>query len=196
MSNEATENRDRLTTWVVGGSVPVAGALVVVAIVWSWRLQIVASGLQLLGILMTALGVAVVWSQVELAADKAIDAKHGLGRWYASSRHKARGWLARRRGRPSPTMRVGTTWQSSYAIHDDLVRRPPPETLEDERARLEFLDAELDDVYARINAIQRDIGGQGEQLRVEIRRETRQGWQLIVAGLWWSAVGTAIGIGG
>jgi hypothetical protein len=36
--------------------------------------------------------------------------------------------------------------------------------------------------------------GQRDQLRAEIQRETRQGWQLIVVGLLWSAIGTGLGI--
>ena len=100
MTSDSANGGYRLTAWVVGGSALVAVALVAAAIVWSWHLKIVASGLQLLGIGLTLLGVAVVRSWLERAADMTAEAKRGLDRLWAQSRERLRVWWSRRRGRP------------------------------------------------------------------------------------------------
>jgi len=91
-------------------------------------------------------------------------------------------------------MRVGRSWQLSYDIRGDLIRRRPAGGLGDGTAALEILDTEMEAAYARINKITGDIVGMRTELRDEIQRETRQGWQLILAGLAWSAAGTIVGI--
>ena len=42
--------------------------------------------------------------------------------------------------------------------------------------------------------LEQQLDAQRTGLRAEIKRETRHGWQLIVAGLAWSAAGTVVGI--
>lgn len=99
MSSENEEGRDRPTTWVVGGSVALGVALVAIAVVLSWPTRALANALQLLGIGLTALGVAVVRSWLQLAADKAVDAQHGLQRWSALRRDQLRRHWSRLRRR-------------------------------------------------------------------------------------------------
>lgn len=209
MSSENKAQRDRLTRWLVGGSLALAAALAVVAVVWSWPAQVVANALQLLGIALTALGVAVVRSWLELARDKAIDAKHGLDRWSAIRREQLRRLWARLRKRPVLVHLHGlSVAQSSDAAVELTVqrRRVDRDTISD-REWLAFLDNRGESILKLMDQAERNrsaerenlnrrLHAQRDQLRAEIRRETRQGWELIVAGLVWSAIGTAVGIFG
>ena len=207
MSSEATERGDRLTTWLVGGSLAVAGVLVVVAIVWSWRLQIVAGGLQLLGIAMTALGVAVVWSLLELAVDKTLQAKRQLDRSLAAGRQRLRLWWLRRRGKTTPAHLAGSSAGVSGGGATLSVGHPSVdrETIS-ERDWLVFLNDQVDILRAELRAAQTRhsqelasrLAAQEDRLRSEMRDElraaTREGWELVLAGLAWLAIGTFLGM--
>jgi len=175
-----------------------------VTILCSWRLQIVAGGLQLLGILLTALGVAVVWSWLERAADKAIETKDALDRRWALRRERLRNWWAHRRGRPAVMHRAAfDSFQVSDAATTSMVGRARVnrETVSD-RQWLVHLDDRLYALHDLVDQAERRrsaeldlrLTAQQDELRAEIRRETRQGWELIVVGLFWSATGTGLGI--
>lgn len=186
-----------------------AVALGTATVVWSWPAQVVASGLQLLGIALTVLGVAVVRSWLQLAADKAIEAKHGLERWSSLRREQLRRLWARLRKRPvvvhlrSVDLATTTEIAGTLTVQRSRVNR---DTISD-REWIALLDDRLESLYDRMDQAEqargqdRDdnrhrIDAQRNELRAEIQHETRQGWELIVAGLGWSAIGTAIGIFG
>lgn len=208
MNDEISERRDRLTTGLVGGSLAIALAFVVTAYAWSWPLKVVANALQLLGIALTAAGVVVVRSWLQRAADTATAAKHGLKRWSAIRRAELRRWWDGRRGRPHQTIEgsgipSAEAWGASTVT---VAQRPrvDRDTIS-ERAWLAHLDDRVESIFqfmdqaeqdrrAERGAVQQLLGAQRNELRVEIQRETRQGWELIVAGLAWSAIGTAVGI--
>jgi len=76
-----------------------------------------------------------------------------------------------------------------------------------DRDWLTFLDDRVELIFELIDQAERNRGAQREDinerlaaqrhdLRGEIQRATREGWQLIVAGLAWSLAGTVIGIFG
>ena len=211
MSDEKTERRNRLTPWVVGGSVALAVAIAAAAFARSWPTQAVANALQLLGIALTALGVAVVRSWLQLAADRATDAKHGLERWAALRGDELRRrWARLRKRRPvvsTVSLNLEATQTTDAALELTVDRPGVDRDTVSERDWLVFLDNrvnslfELMDQAAHNRAADRDdvnrrLAAQRNELRAVIQRETRQGWQLIVAGLAWSAVGTAVGIFG
>jgi hypothetical protein len=72
-------------------------AFVAGTIVWCWRLQVVAGVLQVLGIVLVALGLDVVRASLQRAADAA---KHGVAHWLTIRREQLQHWWLRRRGRP------------------------------------------------------------------------------------------------
>jgi hypothetical protein len=177
-------------------------------------LQTLAGLLQLLGLGLALFGVAVARSWLEIASDKAIDAKHGLDRWWAISREQLRSWWRRQRGRIDATVFVPSAAASGFA--------PPPTPTGDrprvnreavsDREWLLFLDDRVEAICDQVEAIYKrldesdtarradrgqvrdQLAAQHDELRAEIQRETRQGWQIIVAGLFWSAAGTVVGI--
>lgn len=211
MSSDATETGDRLTTWLVGGSLAPAVTLAAVAVALSWPTQAVANALQLLGITLTALGVAVVRSWLELVTDKATDAKHGIERWCALRRERLQRLWVRLHKRPIVvsvhSLNLEATATVDAALELTVDRRRVDRDTVSEREWLAFLDDRVESIFelmdhaeqnrsAERENLNRRLSAQRNELRAEIHRETRQGWQLIVAGLAWSAVGTAIGIGG
>lgn len=176
------------------------------AIVWSWRLQVVANVLQLLGILLTALGVTVVWSLLELAADKAIEAKHGLDRWWALRRRNVANRWTRLRGRPVVVRAAGGI--AAFSGGGATVTIGHPEVNRDtisERDWLGFLNDQVDALRTRIHeaerardaerrALDERLATQADELREDMFRMTQRGWRLILTGLLLSAVGTGLGI--
>lgn len=211
MSSENEERRDRLTTWVVGGSVALGVALVALAVVLSWPTRALANALQLLGIGLTALGVAVVRSWLQLAADKAVDAQHGLQRWSALHREQLRRrWarlLRRRVVVSAQTLNLEATQSVDASLELKVDRRRVDRDTVPEREWLAFLDDRVHSIFELMDQAEQNrsaeredlncrLRTQRDELRTEIQRETRQGWQLIVTGLAWSAIGTAIGIAG
>lgn len=211
MSETSEEGRDPLTTWLVGWSVALAVALAVLAVVLSWPMQAVGNGLQLLGIALTALGVAIVRSWLQIAADRATDAKHGLERWAALRGDELRRrWARLRKRRPvvsTVSLNLEATQTTDAALELTIDRPGVDRDTVSERDWLAFLDNRVNSLFELMDQaehsraadrddVSRRLAAQRNELRAEIQRETRQGWQLIVAGLAWSAVGTAIGIGG
>jgi hypothetical protein len=154
------------------------------------------------------LGVAVVRSWLKVAADTTVEAKHGLDRWWAIGRERLRLWWLRRRGQTRPAYMSGTARGTSSVSATLTVhrRRVDRDTISD-REWLTFLDDRLESVFELMDLAEqnrdherddfnRRLAAQQRKLRAEIQRETRQGWQLIVAGLIWSGAGTVVGIFG
>jgi hypothetical protein len=205
MSSENEQKGDRLTTWLVSGSLALALALAVAAVVWSWPPRAVANGLQLVGIALTALGVAVVRSWLQLAADRAVDAKHGVARWAAQRREQLRRWWLRRRGRPVTIAGSGTPTFARVSASGTGVRGRVDRDAISDRAWLAHLDDQVAGLWAQTTRAEENraadrkeleecLAADHERLRGEIVRATRQGWKLVVAGLIYSAIGTLVGI--
>ncbi len=186
-------------------------ALVAIAAVLSWPTRALANALQLLGIGLTALGVAVVRSWLQLAADKAVDAQHGLQRRSALRRDQLRRHWSRLRRRKAVvsvhSINLEAAQTTDAALELTVDRPGVDRDTVSEREWLAFLDNRVNSLFklmdqaeqnrsAEHEDLNRRLSAQRDELRAEIQRETRQGWQLIVTGLAWSAVGTAIGIGG
>jgi hypothetical protein len=204
MTSDSANGGYRLTAWVVGGSALVALALVAAAIVWSWHLKIVAIGLQLLGIGLTLLGVAVVRSWLERAAHMTGEAKRGLDRLWAQSRERLRVWWSRRRGRP---VVVHVSASDSATVTDSATAtvtryRVDRQTVAD-RDWLVHLDDRVYGLVEQLDKLEQAriseqaewrqrLADQRDEMRDEMLAATRQGWELIVGGLVWSAVGTAL----
>ena len=207
MTSQVAERGSRVMVLVGGGSVGLALALIVAAIIWSWPLMVVGGGLQLLGIGLTLLGVAVVHSWLEKAAEQAVERKQGLERWLVLRREQLRRWWARRRGRPVIVHVAAADFAaaSDFAGVGEVQRqRVDPATVSD-REWLEHLDSQIEGIYGRLSYDERNrneerkkldegLAAQRDELRAAIFRETRQGWELIVAGLACSAIGTALGM--
>jgi hypothetical protein len=194
-----------------GGGVIFGAVVAAVALAASGDVsaKIAGGGVQLLGTALALLGVAVVRASFELAADKAVEAKLGLDRWWGLRRERLRNWWAHRRGRPAVTHRVAfdaATVSEATLVTTVQRYRVDRQTVSD-RDWLVHLDDRLYSLHDVVDRAEesriadRDevlgrLGAQREELRAEIQRETRQGWQLIVAGLACSAVGTAVGMAG
>ena len=191
----------------VSGGSSVAVLLITLALALSWPAEVLGNALQLLGTFMALLGVDIVWSGAQVASDKAIEAKQGLSRWYALRRGQLLQRWARLRKRPV-TFHRGAF--DAVAVSDAVAevtvrrRRVNRETVSD-REWLAFLDERVESIFelmdqaeknrsAEREDVNRRLAIQRDELRAEIRRETRQGWQLIVTGLVWSVIGIAIAI--
>jgi hypothetical protein len=193
-----------------GVVVAVSIAAVVLAAVEAVSAKVAGGALQLLGIGLTVLGVAVVRSWLERAADKAVEAKYGLDRWWALRRTQVKDWWARRRGRPvAHSVNLSAHLSASGSLSATVTaqrRRVDRETVSD-REWLAFLDDRVESVFEFMDQaernrsterdeVNRQLAAHRDEIRAEMLRETRQGWELIVAGLVCSAVGTAVGMAG
>jgi hypothetical protein len=149
-----------------------------------------------------------VRTSLQRAADKATTAKQGIARWSAIRREQLHHWWLRLRGHPVTIHRAGTSSASaSGSTSTRGVRgRVDRDTLSD-REWLAHLDSQISDLWAHMTRaeeqratdrveLEQRLHAQRNELRAEIKRETRQGWQLILAGLAWSAAGTVVGIFG
>ena len=201
-----TTEPDRLTTAVFGGSVALGLAIVVAAGVCSWPLQTVAGALQVLGIALAAFGLDVVRTSLQRAADTAIAAKHGVARWAAQRREQLHRWWLRRRGRPVTIAMSGTaTATVSASGTAEVVRGRVDRDAISDRAWLAHLDDQVAGLWAHTTRAEENraanrkeleecLVADHERLRGEIVRATRQGWELVVAGLIYSAIGTLVGM--
>jgi len=189
---------------VVVAVVIAAVALVAIGLVSA---KIAAGVVQLLGIALTLLGVAVVRASLERAADKTVEAKHGLDRWWGLRREQLRRWWLHRRGRPVTIALSGTATLASFSASGtvEVVRRRVDRDAISDRAWLAHLDDQVAGLWAQTTRAEENraadrkelaqcLAADHERLRGEIVRATRQGWKLVVAGLIYSAIGTLVGI--
>lgn len=206
--DENSERRDRLTRSTLVGLSAIGLLLIGARVAWSWpSLQVLAGSLQLLGILMTALGVAAVWSLLELLADEASDAKRSIARSWAATRQRVWLWWLRRRGKTTPAYIVGSSAGVSGGGAILTVGHPSVDrdTISD-RDWLVFLNDQLDLLREDLRTAQKRhseelaerLAAEQDRLRTQMRHElqkaTRQGWELVLAGLFWLAVGTIVGM--
>ncbi|MGH2946102.1 MAG: hypothetical protein ACRDPC_07580 [Solirubrobacteraceae bacterium] len=206
-SNQVAGGQDRLLKWVGEGSVGATLVLLALAVLWSWPTKVAAGIVQLLGLWFAALGVAVVRAWLEAAADATIEVKRGLDRWWALRREQVRTWWIRKRGKTIPAViRAAPATASGSAGGTVTVGHPAVdrETISD-RDWLGFVNDQVDVLRDRLNRAEKDrslerrewdqrLAAQREQLRVEMLKATRQGWELIVAGLGCSALGALVGM--
>jgi len=192
-----------------GAGVVVAVVIAAVALVAIGPVsaKIAAGIVQLLGIALTLLGVAVVRASLERAADTAIAAKHGVARWAAQRREQLRRWWLRRRGRPVTIAGSGTATFASVSASGtgEVVRGRVDRDAISDRAWLAHLDDQVAGLWAQTaraeenraadrKELEECLAADHERLRGEIVRATRQGWELVIAGLICSAIGTFVGI--
>ncbi len=177
-----------------GAVVATVVATVVLAALGAVSAKVAAGILQLLGIGLTLLGVAVVRSWLERATDTAVESKKGLGRWWALRRAQLGAWSIRESLRPPKLHRVSLTASMPYETTEELGGNRAERVGLSEREWLAALDSDIDAIHRRLRSSTHQLAAQGDELRDEISRETRQGWKLIVAGLVCSAVGTALGM--
>jgi hypothetical protein len=167
----------------------------------------VASGvLQLLGLSLTLLGVAVVRSWLKQAAGLANDVKQDLPRRWAQRRGQLRHWWARRRGHGVVLAATATsTATSSVIVSVTVTRTWPDRTTITERDWLAVLDDRVQALYEHLDQANerhaadskewdRRLQAQRDTLRAELVAATQDGWELIVLGVALSAVGTVLGI--
>jgi hypothetical protein len=166
--------------------------------------KIASTALQLFGLALSLFGVAVVRAWLERATDAAIEAKRGAARWWALRRTQLQHWWARRRGRPvtvnltAAEMGLGTDSLSIVVTRAQVDRA----TISD-RDWLAQLDDHIESLFKRLDdsaaarradreGWDRQLEAQRNEMRDEILKATRQGWQLIVTGIGFTAVGTVL----
>jgi hypothetical protein len=201
---------ERVLQSVLAGSGGAALAFVVFALVWAWPLQTVASGLQALGVVLSLFGVGVVrgWiARTHRAAVTALAAAKGrIHRSWARRREQLRHWWARKRGTTIPAIvKTGAASMSGggsatvtvghVRINRDAVTdREWLAWLDD---RVELILTRLDEADKARDVMHEDLlrrlDRQRDELRAEMDHATQQGWELIVTGLAYSAIGTVLG---
>jgi hypothetical protein len=211
MTSGIREDGERLLKWTLASSAGAASAFVVFALVWGWPLQTVATGFQSLGVVLSLLGVGVVrgWlARTHRATVKALAATKGrIQRSWGRRREQLRHWWARKRGKTisaiitagaasatagggGATVTVGHARVDRDAVSD----REWLAWLDD---RVELILQRLDQGDKARSAVHEDLvrrlGGQRDELRAEMDHATQQGWELIVSGLAYSAIGTVLG---
>lgn len=184
---------------------------VVLAGISGWHFQIVAAIFQGLGVAFTALGIAAIGDRVRRArgwaAAKMAETRSIFRAWAARRREELARLWARVTHKPQPQVirpagigsmgGVGTptvSGQRNRVDRDTISARDWLARLDDDVETLFRLLAdaekrrsdELQVVYSR-------IGVQREQLRAEIIRETRNGWQLVAWGLLYTLIGVVVG---
>jgi hypothetical protein len=165
----------------------------------------VAVALQVIGLILLVLGVAVVRSWLERATEAAAEATRGLHRWWALRSESVGRWWARRRGRlvGGPRLTSDLSLTSDFATAKVTRHRVDRKTVSD-RDWLTHLDDLVESLMVlREQAEQQrldDLGdwdrrfeAQRDALRAEIFDATRQGWALIVIGLLVQAGGIVLG---
>lgn len=164
--------------------------------------------LQLLGIGFTLAGVTVVRAWLERAVDATIEAKRGIARSWALRREALKRRWARLRGRPAA---FSVTAHDSAMAHDSasatVTRTPVDRATISLRDWLAVLDDRVESLLQRADLNEsahledraewsRLLGAQRDEMRDEMLAATRQGWELIVTGLVFTAVGTFLQLWG
>jgi hypothetical protein len=166
--------------------------------------KVASIALQLIGLALSLLGVAVVRSWLERATDAAIEARQGVARLWTLRQTQLRTWWARRRGRPVTINRhaADTAMTTDSASATVTRRRMDRETIAT-RDWLAQLDDHVENLFRRLDADaaarradyeewDSRLAAQRAEMRDEILRTTRQGWELIVTGIVCTAAGTLL----
>jgi hypothetical protein len=182
-----------------------------VAVPWL-HLHAVAGIYQGVGVAFTFLGLAAIGDRVrrvkETAVVRVAKTRSGIGAWSARRRHQlAVVWaLLTHKPRPAIIHAVTATARASASANLSVEvthHRVDRNTISD-RDWLAYLDDRLDSAfelmdkaekrrYEERQEIFRQIGVQRDELRAEIRRETRNGWQLVAWGLGYTFIGVVLG---
>jgi hypothetical protein len=209
MTSES-EAGERVLQSVLAGSAGAAFAFVVFSLVWTWPLQTVAAALQSLGVVLSLFGVGVVRGWIARMYRATVDAlaatKRRLQRSWARRREQLRRWWARKRGKTIPAIikagtvsgsggMAGTVTTGHARVNRDAVTELEWLAWLDDRVELIF--QRLDQGDEARNAVHEDLirrlDRQRHELRAEMDHATQQGWELIVTGLAYSAIGTILG---
>lgn len=185
-------------TWVFIVTTLVGCGFVLAAFAWSLERQVTGGALQLLGITLAATAVTVVRPLLKRVATTAGETKNAIIRLVENILYRFRGIQL---ADPADSHPAG----EFPGVH--MARVPPAHTSTDEllkqliallgelKSDVEVLGKQLEaNLVSERIATEAALEAQRDELRAEIETATRQGWQLILAGLLWSAVGTAIGM--
>jgi hypothetical protein len=181
-------------------------AFVLATYAWSLPLKVTGGGLQLLGIMLAGLGVNVVRSWLtqlpetakqltEAAKDKFAELLDGIAELWTVASTTFGGPVIITRGETEGDEAEG---DEEISDHDLLVAL----TQEVNRVRhnVESVRHDVENLSDRLKAErilwEHELLTQREQLQATMTAATRQGWQLILAGLAFSAVGTFVGMFG
>ena len=176
------------------------------------NLQAVAGIYQAFGIALTALGLAAVGDRIRRAREATSAAiartRSGVGAWGARRREQLAIAWARLRRKPRPVKLQGLSAHATSRASGNLTvevqrHRVDRDTISD-RDWLAYLDDRLAMVIDQLDAAEKRrseereefagrLGVQRDELRAEIIRETRNGWQLVAWGLFYTFVGVVIG---
>lgn len=201
MSSETKDRSDRLTTWLVGGSLVVALAFVLVAYAYSWPLKVAGGGLQVLGIMLAGLGVNVVRSWLKVLAEKT-KALAEKAKDLAETTRRVLTQVVeslRLAGITRPHGDAHGVIDASQLGEDDE-HTPEGAMLRDLNEAVDCLRRDLQTVISQLKAERIEweerLVEQREQLGAGMETALRQGWPLILAGLAYSAIGTVVGMFG
>jgi hypothetical protein len=167
-----------------------------------------AIGLQAGGILLTLAGVFVVRSWLDAATGATVAAGRSVGRsvgrWVGLRMEAARRLIARLRGKPI-TVRIEAAEEVSVADRATVskIRSRVDRATVSDRDWLRYLDDQVDSLHTAVDQIARQqsaerertderLASRAKELRGEILRTARDGWQLIVFGLALSFAGTVL----
>jgi len=190
------------------GGAALAGVAVGVEI-WSWSLESIATTLQLVGIVLSLVGVGVIRGWLfELASRTALQAaraRRALSDQWALRREQLRLRWARLRGRAVPANLSGSAHgSSSVSANLTVARARINRDAASNREWLAWLDNRVEMIFVRldqeekardamhVDLVQR-LASQREVIRAEIEDATHRGWELVVSGLACSAAGTVLG---
>jgi hypothetical protein len=175
------------------------------------HLHAVAAIYQAIGVGFTFLGLAVIGERVRHAKEVAMlrfaKARSRLKAWSARRREQlAMAWARLIRKRPAIIRPATATARASASgdVSVKVTRQRVDRDVISDRDWLAYLDDRLESVfdlsdgaekrrYEERQEIYRRIGVQRDELRAEIRRETRRGWQFVAWGLGYSFVGIVLG---
>ena len=190
----------------------VAVAVLSVAAGLRWSVQVVSAIFQAIGVLLTLFGLAAIGDRLRQVAESAAAAigqtRRRSGEWLHRRREQLAHWWARIRRRPRPVIiRAGTATATASAGGDlsvSTTRNRVDRSTVSDRDWLAYLDDRLESVFELLDQAEqrrsaeredfnRRLGVQRRELRAEIVRETRQGWQLVFWGLMSTLVGVVLG---
>lgn len=172
----------------------------------------VAATYQAVGVAFTALGLAAIGDRVrrlrEATAAAFAKTRSGVRIWSARRREQFAGLWARLLRKPRPVVihaasalgRASASGNLTVEIHRHRVDR---NSISD-RDWLAYLDDRLESVFDLLDSAEkrrsedreefaRRLGVQRDELRAEIVRETRNGWQLVAWGLGYTFIGVVLG---
>ena len=183
------------------------------ALTFRWHLQTVAAIYQGLGVALTTLGLAAIGDRIRGAVEATTaafaSARSGVGAWGARRREQLAVLWARLTHRPRrsaiiPVASAQGRGEVSGSLTVQVTHHRVDRNTISVRDWLVDLDDRLESVldllgtaeqrrYEERQEFDRRLGIQRDELRAEIVRETRNGWQIVVWGLGYTFIGVVLG---